>query len=144
MGMKLSPDVAAKCEALAEPSPCSERGRFVLTIPDWIPPLLNKSRGRHWSVEAKLKKCTAELLSALAYVQGVPKATSKRRVSILVEMSGRGRTPDKDCWDKILLDSLVTAGLLTGDGAAGLDGRMEVDIVRGKVKATTITLEDVE
>jgi hypothetical protein len=106
-------------------------------------PALNRVRGRHWSVEHRAKRFAAEVLAAEALAQGVPRATGRRRVRLRLTGWPKGRLPDGDAFDKILLDSLVRAGLLLDDDAKGLEGRMGVELARGPGDKTEITLEDV-
>src|SRR5438045_2981311 len=104
---------------------------FLLVIPCWRPPLANHWRGRHWSVAHRLRKQATQLLGAYALAQRVPPATGQRRVSVEIVLAPRQRQPDRDAFDKLLLDSLVAAGLLLDDGERGLAGRVEVTFRRG-------------
>lgn len=116
---------------------------YTLTITNWTPPLINAVRGRHWSAEHKAKKEAAGLLWIAARQAGCPDATGPRRVSVRVTLGPGQRIRDPDACDKILLDALVRAGLLTDDDYAGVVGRMQVDYDRGPRPATVLTLEDV-
>src|SRR6266536_815947 len=104
---------------------------FLLIVPSWRPPLANSCRGRHWSVAHRLRRQTTALLGVYALQQRVPRATGRRRVSVEVVLAPRMRQPDADAFDKLLLDSLVAAGLLVDDGDRGLAGRVEVSFRRG-------------
>lgn len=115
-------------------------GRYKLVIQDWNPPLLNKAI-RHWAKAKRLKDATVALLTVEAMNQGVPVAKCKRKVRLTVTLT-TGRTPDKDGYDKCLLDCLVRSGLLTDDNHKGLEGRVEVEFLRAKEKRTVIELED--
>ena len=117
--------------------------RHAFTIPGWTPKLLNSVRGRHWSAEHRAKKETKAMLESYAYIQRVPQARGRRRVEVLVTLNPKQGQPDKDAYDKILLDALVRTGLLLDDGEQGLEGRMGVRFERGTQQSTTIILEDV-
>lgn len=70
---------------------------------------------------------------------GIPQATCKRGVRLIISGSGKG---DADGFDKLALDALKAAGLLVDDSPAWLDGRMQVEFVKGP-KSTTVELWDV-
>jgi hypothetical protein len=53
-----------------------------------------------------------------------------------------GPLPDRDAFDKVLLDALVRARLLLDDGERGLAGRLEVELVRGNARRTEVLLRD--
>jgi len=104
---------------------------YLLVVPRWHPPLCNHWRGRHWSSAHKLRKQAVQLLGSYAMQPRVPQATGRRRLSVEIVLAPRQRQPDADAYDKLLLDSLVGAGLLVDDGARGLAGRVEVSFRRG-------------
>src|ERR1700735_3739158 len=89
----------------------------------------------------RLKKRDRVWVSLACSDQGIVKATTPRRVSLMVTMGARRRTPDPDAFFKSLLDSLVHAGAL-------VDDRKEwvvpgpVHYQRGAQDAMDITLED--
>ena len=114
-----------------------------ITIPDWLPPLIGKSLGGHWSVKHERRRAATKMLTVMAGVFGVPAATTKRSVRLTLHgWPGKRRLPDRDGWDKLTLDALVRSGLLKDDSPAWLEGRMEVEYVRSESKLTVITLED--
>lgn len=115
-----------------------------LIIRGFHPPRINSVRGRHWSKGHAERKACTQIIAAEAFNQNVPRATGQRRVELhLSGWGGGGRFPDKDAFDKLLLDSLVQARLLTDDNAAGLLGRVTVTYTRSRIKETRIVLEDV-
>ena len=118
--------------------------RHVIEIPGWHPARANEYRGRHWSAEAAAKTDCRKALVAFGGKRRSLKAAGKRRVVLTITIGPRGGQPDSDAYDKVVLDSLVRLGLLTGDGPAGIEGRMGVEFVRGPRKSTRITLEDCE
>jgi hypothetical protein len=117
---------------------------FLLVVPKWRPPLCNSWRGRHWSVAHRLRKQATQLLGAYALERHVPRAAGRRRVSVEIVLAPRQGQPDRDAFDKLLLDALVGAGLLLDDGERGLAGRVEVAFRRGDASTwgMTIVLED--
>src|SRR6185369_1450814 len=98
---------------------------YRLSVPHWRPALCNTWRGRHWSVAHRLRKQTVQLLGVYARLQQVPPATGRRRVSVEIVLAPRQRQPDRDAFDKLLLDALTGAGLLLDDSDRGLVGRVE-------------------
>lgn len=115
-----------------------------LTIPNWLPPRLNQVRGRHWYAEAKLKKEAIAFIVFYARLCGVPPARGRRRVSLRIVLGPRRRQPDRDAYDKMLLDALCRAGLLLDDSDRGLVGRVDIQFRRGPNCETTITIEEAE
>ena len=116
--------------------------QYTLIIPDWTPWRLNQVRGRHWSVEHRAKQETIEMLAMYALIQKVPAAKGRRRISVCVTLAGRMKQPDRDAYDKVLLDSMKRSGLILDDSDRGLCGRIEVTFLRGPERSTTIYLED--
>jgi hypothetical protein len=118
--------------------------RYVLDLPGFHPTPLNRVRGRHWSREHEAKRRDAIAYGWAAKVADCPRATGPRRVVLhLTGWARGGKLPDRDGFDKVLLDSLVRVGLITDDGPAGLVGRVEVTYERGPV-GTRVVIEDVE
>src|SRR5947209_8313257 len=89
---------------------------WTLTVPRWRPPACNSWRGRHWSKAHKLRKAAEQLLATDARQQRIPQAAGRRRVTVEVVLAPRMRQPDRDAFDKLLLDALVNVGLLLDDG----------------------------
>jgi Holliday junction resolvase RusA-like endonuclease len=113
-----------------------------LALENWHPVRINQWIGEHWRVRHKLANDQAAVIALEARNAGIPKATGRRRVSLELHGWPRGRFPDRDAFDKLLLDALVKAGLLTDDSDEGLAGRMEVNLVRSKIRRTILTLEE--
>lgn len=92
-----------------------------LLIPHWHPPAMNQWVGRKWVVKHRLRCQASQMLAAYAFVQGVPKARGRRRVTLTVTLRPaqrrRGCRPDPDAYGKLFLDALVQAGLLVDDAA---------------------------
>lgn len=116
--------------------------RYTLTILGWHPYRCNQWRGRHWGVAARLREREAEILWSSALLAGVPVAMGPRRVGLILHGWPSGRFPDRDAFDKLLLDALVQARVLVDDGPAHLIGRVDVRYVRSRQKKTIIWLEE--
>src|SRR5215475_8334617 len=104
---------------------------YTLRIPRWRPPLANAWRGRHWSVAHRLRKEASAMLATYARLQAIPPATGPRRASLEIVLAPRQRRPDRDAFDKLLLDAMVSTGLLLDDSDRGLSGRLEIAFRRG-------------
>lgn len=114
-----------------------------LIIPDWHPARLNQWDGQHWAKRAKLKKADREFIAVYAHQQEIPKAASKRRVSLVLTLGKRQRGGDPDSYWKSVLDGLVHSGLLVDDSKEWVE-LGTVDYARGLhgVRQTEIVLED--
>jgi hypothetical protein len=89
----------------------------------------------------RLKKQDREMIGAYARLAAIPRATGKRRVSLLITLAPGQRAPDPDAFWKSTLDALVQAHVLLGDDRH----RCELGSVtfrRGSGRQTTIVLED--
>jgi DNA-directed RNA polymerase specialized sigma24 family protein len=89
--------------------------QYTLFVPRWRPTLVNQFIGRHWAKVYKMKQTDIELVTAYARISGIPKAKTRRRVSLEVNLTGRQKPFDEDAPWKFLLDGLVLAGLLVDD-----------------------------
>lgn len=116
--------------------------RHVLRLDGWRPCLLNEFLRMHWARRQRRLRADAQLIGALAVVQGVPKAKGKRRVSLTVLCRTGTTRPDADALLKVTLDCLVRAHLLQDDNpdACEMGG---VDYERAPRKGLVIALEDV-
>jgi hypothetical protein len=113
----------------------------VLTIRNWHPARLNQWDGRHWSVRHRLKRADREMVGICARLAGIPPATVRRRVSLVLTMAPRQRRPDPDCWWKSTLDALTACGLLVDDSPKWCElGRVSYE--RGAGRRTVVLLED--
>jgi hypothetical protein len=110
-----------------------------IVIPRWQPYRLNQSRGRHWSVEAKLKKIDRQLIAF--YGRGLPMAGCKRSVRLQITLGPKQRGGDPDGYWKGLLDNLVELGHLVDDSRKWCVC-LPVEFVRGESRSTTIELRD--
>jgi Holliday junction resolvase RusA-like endonuclease len=104
---------------------------------------LNQLMGRNKYAIASLKKRDRDIVAIVARMEGIPFATTKRRVSLHVRLGPRQRKGDADCpWHKSLLDALVQAGMLKDDSLKWCE-LGEVTYERAKVPSMRVTLEDV-
>lgn len=90
----------------------------------------------------KLSKECRELVAW--YGKDVPKATAPRRVSLTVVMRPRMRPCDVDAFNKALLDSLASAGLILGDrpGQCEIGSLEQRPAAEGEEWGSLIVLED--
>lgn len=120
------------------PTPCI----WTLFLPGYMPTTVNQFLGCHWGTRSKLKARDTEIIGRAVQLYGVPPATCRRRVSMLVVLPKARRATDPDSLWKGVLDSLVACGALRNDSPAWcmLD---PVQWARGEALSTFITLEDV-
>jgi hypothetical protein len=111
-----------------------------LTIEGWHPCRLNELLGC-WQRRARLKRADRQLVTGYAVMQRIPRATGKRRVSLLLTLAPGQRGADPDAYWKSLLDALVHAGLLLDDSRQAVE-LGPVRFARGPAAATEITLAD--
>jgi len=113
---------------------------YAIVISNWHPARLNELLNACKWKRLRIKKDDKELVAA--YGRDVPKATGKRRVSIMLTLAPRQRAGDPDAYWKSLLDALVKAKLLLDDNRQHCElGTVEFE--RGKKRETRITLEDI-
>jgi hypothetical protein len=117
-----------------------EKTRHFLRLPGWTPAPLNSLIGCHWGTRSRRKRADREVVALEALAQGIPRATGRRRVSLVVTGWPTGRLPDADGLLKSTLDALVHAGLLVDDAPAWCE-LGAVEVCRGP-RGTTIVLED--
>lgn len=116
--------------------------RWTLEIREWMPVTLNQMAGHHWRTGHRLKKEDKEVIAAAVAMGGVPAATCRRKVSLLIVLPKGQRTPDPDAFDKSLRDALVACEALKNDSAKWVAGE-DPRFARGKSLVTFITLENV-
>ena len=113
---------------------------WTIDIPRFHPTPLNKLLGS-WRRAGRLKKADREMIGTYARLAGVPRATGKRRVSLMLTLAKGQRACDPDSPWKSVLDSLVACGLLLDDRRQTVEiGAIE--FVRGPQSATRIILDD--
>lgn len=111
-----------------------------LTIEGWHPLRLNLAV-RHW-IKMKMAKDEAiKMFSLAANDAGCPAATGQRVLHLRLE--GFRIKPDADAFDKVVLDAIKRAGLITDDDEAGVHGRMGFEAILGKERRTTLVIGDV-
>jgi Holliday junction resolvase RusA-like endonuclease len=113
----------------------------VLTIPSRHPTRLNELLHVHWGKAARLKRQDRFMVAHHARLQGIPPATAKRRVSLVLTLAPRQRAGDPDAYWKSTLDALVHADLLLDDNRQGVE-LGTVEFQRGPMRGTEIRLED--
>jgi hypothetical protein len=108
-----------------------------LVVPDFCPtPLHRLMRGRIRD-RIRFSRRDRDLICFYAKEQGLPLATARRRVSIVIT----GTRADPDGLLKSLLDGLVHAGLLVDDSSRWLElGGLEVSV--SGPRTTTVLMED--
>lgn len=125
-----------------EPPPCPP-GAHRLCVVDWIPTRLNEFADRHWSVRKRAKDGDKAVVKVHARIDGIPRATGKRRVHLWIGLTKGQRRPDPDSFFKSLLDALVAAGLLVDDGPKWCE-LAPVGYGRGERVRTVIDLQEIE
>ncbi len=109
-----------------------------IIIPNFLPVSLNVLMRTHWAKRGKARKELTDFLAV--YGRDVPKATGKRRVTIKLTRSGRGRLRDADGIPKLILDGLVCCGLLVDDSQKWCECTASYE--HGDKRETRILLED--
>lgn len=120
--------------------PTVPRDAWRLTIENWHPLRLNLAI-RHWIKSKQGKDEAIKMFSLAAQIAGCPAATGKRALHLRLE--GFRIKPDADAFDKVVLDALKRAGLITDDNERGLLGRMGFEAVLGKERRTVLLIGEV-
>ncbi len=87
---------------------------YILEIPGYLPLSLNRLM-RSRKLRMSEPKRAADHFTLAALVFRVPKATGKRRVSLVFTVQKGKPKPDPDNLVKVVLDGLVKAGVLVDD-----------------------------
>ena len=111
-----------------------------LVIPNWIPVRLNELMKNRWRC-AELKRQDTAFVILYSRIQGIPRATGKRRVTLEITFGKHAKAGDPDAYNKSLLDALVNAGLLVNDTYNSVEV-MPARYFHAKETSTTIILED--
>lgn len=119
-------------------------GRWEVTILDWHPTSLNEltKRGNHYTASTRKRRDAITLGRALR-AAGVPAATGKRRVGLVIVLGPRQRGCDGDAYWKSLLDGLQRVKALTGDNRQRCE-TVPVVYERGAEKASRLILDDMQ
>jgi Holliday junction resolvase RusA-like endonuclease len=112
-----------------------------IRIEGWRPASVNELTGGHWAKAAKRKRSDARMVDSYARLAGVPSATGRRRISLVVTQT-TGRPLDPDNLFKSLLDACTKAGLLIDDSQRHCETGT-VELRRGKAVETTIIIEEI-
>lgn len=112
-----------------------------LIIPGWRPATVNELiAGGPWGA-ARLKKHDRDHVAVYARIDRIPRATGKRRVSLMITLCKGQRRWDTDALWKSLLDALVWAGMLIDDRPKWCE-LGPVEYARTGVLSTTISLDE--
>ncbi len=112
-----------------------------LTINGWRPCSTNEM-ARSVKTKIRLKKRDRDVLCAGARQWGLPRATGKRSMSLVIRVPRGQRRWDTDAFWKSTRDAAKHAGLIVDDGPVWLqDGRMDYDPQRGPLR-TVLILEN--
>ena len=114
---------------------------YRITIPDFRFTPLNQL-GWHWGKRSRLKKQDRDFVWAYSLLLGIPQATTKRRVSLEITITGRQQETDPDALWKSCLDALVKNSRLMDDSAKWCE-LGTVTYTRGEKTETVIVLEDI-
>jgi hypothetical protein len=123
-------------------APPGDAGPWEVFIDGYQPCTLNEMIGRHPMVIHRRKKKDRGVIAAAFLIARVPRATTKRRVTLTITLGPRQREHDDDNVWKSLLDACVFIGALVDDKPKWLE-RMPVQYERGERRSTRITLEDI-
>ncbi len=110
----------------------------VLEIPSYLPSSDNKFCGRNWRQVSRLKRSDKEIVAIYFLQSQIPKATTKRRLSVVFHNKHWKSDPQNRL--KSCLDALVSCGALKDDSPEWL----ELGEIRngGGERKTVITLEE--
>lgn len=95
---------------------------WTFKIPNWVPPSLNKGRGRKFHAAEKCLNEVVEFLTAYNVNVCCPKVTEEYRPmrSVRLVVRTQNTAPDPDNLLKYLLDGMKRASLIVDDSAAWL------------------------
>lgn len=114
---------------------------YTIHIPNWRPHSTNQLTGVHWATKHRRKKRDREVVAIAAIQSGVPRATGKRSVKLLVTLGKGKKGLDADNYWKSCLDALVECGQLLDDRKETAE-LLGVEFERGEGDAVTVILED--
>jgi len=117
-------------------------GPWEIVIERWTPPSVNELLHVHWAKANRIKKGAAELIAYACREAGVPRATGKRRVSMVIYYPRMDHAIDPDNAWKAVNDALKHAGAIVDDRAEFLELGPCVPL-KGR-KRTVIRLERVD
>lgn len=112
-----------------------------VTISGFIIPSVNKLALCTIQRREQIRRRSADTILDFCRQAKVPLANGKRRVGFLIELSDMRKAPKPDnCW-KVLLDSLVSCGLLLDDQPENVELGLSI-VRRGLFTQSTIFIED--
>lgn len=118
-----------------------QQTEWTMNIPGWTSTPLNKLMTVHWGTAARCKKADVQVVGNAKMAAGVPDATTKRRIEIIVIYPKGQRQYDKDAFLKSLLDAMVRAKVLVNDSPAWADYDLP-EYARGDKLRTIITVQE--
>ena len=151
LGIDVGKSVVAKLPTVTSSSPATPVGRLVqsMWVERWLPRSLNKMLG-HYMARSRQKKEDRKRLAFEAMIQGIVRATGRRRVDLLVILPPKVRRIDKDNARKSLNDGLTHCGAILGDSpnllAEGCVSFSRAEVLAGEEPTwgTVIVLTDME
>lgn len=115
---------------------------YTIELPGYTPTPTNKLLRVHWGSRSRIKKRDYDIVATSILPYGIPAATGKRHVRMMVVLGKGQRAYDPDAYQKVLHDALVKCGLLKNDSKDWVSYDQPV-FARGESPATYITLTDV-
>jgi len=112
-----------------------------VTIPGWHPTRLNQLIHAHRGKSSRLKFADALRIGRTMRGAGVPRATGRRRMGLVIILGPRQRGGDPDAYDKSSRDGLKRCGAIVDDNRQWLEP-LPTQYERGPERATRIILED--
>ncbi len=113
----------------------------VLRIDNWWPTRINVLMRSHYHARNRLLKQDAEVIGLEALRQHIPRATGRRRVSLLIRYKNHALDPDGAL--KSLFDGLTVSGLILDDNRHQLEMGW-VRYEKATRKGVEIVLEDLD
>lgn len=111
---------------------------YVINIPNWNIPSVNKIMGRNPHKANRIKTGATQMIGF--YAKGIPQAAGKRLV-VIEHTQPLGRLPDPENLFKICHDSLKNLRLIIDDASSKLD--FVKPIVKYGKRHTKITISEV-
>ena len=115
--------------------------RYEFILPDFTPRSANEYTFAKVGQRIRRKAGDRDLVAHYARQSGIPRATGKRRVSLVVTLAKGGRAVDPDNAWKGILDGLKQAETIVNDSYLWVElGAYTIN--RGERRETLVVLED--
>lgn len=114
----------------------------ILDLPAFTPPSVNKAMFASVKQRSRIQRGTRDIIGCEARRQGIPLATCKRRLSLVVTLGKGQRKLDRSNVFKVVEDALVCTGLLVDDTDRWVE-HGNVTWERGE-RRTQVLLEDLK